>query len=333
MVPFIRNRQELEHQLVGMYAEGWKKRALARHFGISKNTVKRILKRNRAQRWEGHDALSDRKPIRRESMLDDWVDEMKKLVERHPDITGVRMYEELRAKGFSGGKTIVTDRLRQMCPRPKKQPAVRFETEPGKQGQMDWSEYTIPFRSGKKKVLCFSYILGFSRKQYIDFTENRKFFTLIRRHRDAFEWFGGVPQTALYDNEKTVVLRWEGGQPLYNPAFISFATHYRCLPVACRPRRPQTKGKVERPFDYLTKNLLNARDFEDMDHLRQTARWWLTNRSDTHVHETTGRPPGELFLEREQRALIALPPHPYDVCEVALRVWTRFQDFEIIWNF
>lgn len=264
--------------------------------------------------------MSEINPARRKSMLDDWADEMKKLTERYPDITGVRMYEELVAKGFVGGKTIVTDRLRQMRPRPKKRPVVRFETEPGKQGQMDWSEYTIPFRSGKKKVLCFSYILGFSRKQYIDFTWDRKFFTLIRRHRDAFEWFGGVPQTALYDNEKTVVLRWEGGQPLYNPAFISFATHYRCRPVACKPGRPQTKGKVERPFHYLEKNLLNARDFEDMDHLRQARRWWMTNRSDTHIHETTGRPPGELFSEREKQALIALPTYPHDVCEVALRV-------------
>lgn len=320
VVRFIRDRRELEHQLIGMYAEGWKKRALARHFGISRNTVRRILRQNKAKRDEGHDVLSENKPLRRKSMLDDWADEMKKLLEKYPDITGVRMYEKLAAKGFEGGKTIVTDRLRQMRPRSKKQPVVRFETEPGNQGQMDWSEYTIPFRSGKKKVLCFSYVLGFSRKQYIDFTWDRKFFTLIRRHLDAFEWFGGVPQTALYDNEKTVVLRWEGGQPLYNPAFISFATHYRFRPVACRPGRAQTKGKVERPFDYLEKNLLNARDFQDMDHLRQTGRWWLTNRSDTHVHETTGRPPGELFSGHEKHTLLALPSHPYDACEVALRV-------------
>lgn len=38
------------------------------------------------------------------------------------------------------------------------------------------------------------------------------------------------------------------------------------------------------------------------------------------MHETTGRPPGELFSEQEKQALLALPAHPYDDCEVALRV-------------
>ena len=186
---------------------------------------------------------------------------------------------------------------------------------------MDWSPYTINFtREGKATVLCFSYILGYSRRQYIDFTTDRRFFTLIRRHQDAFAYFGGVPEHCLYDGEKTVILRWEAGRPVYNPSFISFITHYRCRPVGCRPRRPQTKGKVEAPFKYVESNLLNARRFEDMNNLRGRARWWMANRSDLHVHDTTGRPPPELFIEEEQAALIPLPDHPYDSSEVVLRV-------------
>jgi hypothetical protein len=57
-----------------------------------------------------------------------------------------------------------------------------------------------------------------------------------------------------------------------------------------------------------------------MEDLRAMARWWMANRSDTHVHDTTGRPPIELFLEQEQSALLPLPHHPYDCAEVALRV-------------
>jgi hypothetical protein len=184
---------------------------------------------------------------------------------------------------------------------------------------MDWSPYTIPFtRTGKAEVLCFSYVLGFSRRQYIDFTINRKFFTLIRRHQDTFAYFEGVPRQCLYDGEKTVILRWEAGRPVFNPAFIAFITHYHCRPIGVR--RPETKGKVEAPFQYVEKNLLNARKFQDLDDLRATARWWLKERSDKHPHDTTHRPPLELFMEQEKGALQPLPLHDYDSSEVALGV-------------
>ena len=186
---------------------------------------------------------------------------------------------------------------------------------------MDWSLYTIDFvEEGRRRVLCFSYIPGHSRRQYLDFTFDRKFFTLIRRGQDAFSYFGGVPFTCLYDGEKTVILRREAGQPVFNPAFSAFATHCNFRPVACRPARAQTKGKVEKPFQYVETNLLNACKFTGMADLRSTALWWLANRSDTHVHATTAVSPLQLFEEREKSALPPLPAHPYDSCEVALRV-------------
>ena len=191
--------------------------------------------------------------------------------------------------------------------------------------------YTIRFKKGgKSKVLCFSYILGFSRRQYIDFTRHRDFFTLIRRHQDAFGYFGGSPRQCLYDGEKTVLLRWEAGRPVFNPAFIDFITHYRCRPVACRPGRAQSKGKVESPFNYVEKNLLGAREFYDLYDLRAKARWWMKEKSDRHRHDTTGRPPLELFLEQEQSALQPLPRHPYDTGQVALRICSLdgFLEFE-----
>jgi len=315
----VSSREDLEHQLVTLHAQGWSIRTLSRHFCVSRNTVRRILRKHKSKRDHGRNAVGQGSPLPRASKLDPHLPRIRALLDQFPDITGERLYEELRADGYAGGISILRDRLRAMRLRPTKEPVVRFETDPGVQGQMDWSPYTIRFtRGGKATVLCFSYILAFSRRQYIDFTFHRDFHTLIRRHRDAFEYFGGVPRHCLYDGEKTVVLRFEAGRPVYNPAFIAFITHYECRPVAVR--RARTKGKIERPFQYVEGNLLNGREFRDFEHLRAKARWWIADKSDRHVHETTGRVVIEQFLEQEKSALQPLPEHPYDCSEVAHRV-------------
>jgi transposase len=312
---FIHDRQELEHTLILMHHEGRSIRELCRHFQLGRNTLRRILRSHARSRDVGHDLLTKR--LTRASKLGEFDSQIRKLLEKYPRITGVRIYEELKEAGYCGGISILRERLKKLRP-PHREPVIRFETDPGQQGQMDWSPYTIPFtQSGKGQVQCFSYILGFSRRQYIDFTTRHDFYSLIRRHQDAFQYFGGVPRECLYDNEKTVVLRWECGRPVFNPAFTAFITHYQCKPIACRQGRPETKGKIEAPFQYVEGNLLNGRDFEDLQDLRARACWWLKAKSDLHIHDTTRHAPIELFA---QEALQPLPLHPYDSSEVALRI-------------
>lgn len=312
---FIRNRQDLEHTLILRHQEGSSIRELSRQFQVGRNTVRRILRAHAKRRDSGHEGLTKR--LKRASKLDGFDPEIKKLLEKYPKITGLRIYEELKEAGYPGGISILRERLQKLRA-PDREPVIRFETEPGQQGQMDWSPYTIPFtRSGKGKVQCFSYILGFSRRQYIDFTVRHDFYNLIRRHQDTFQYFQGVPRECLYDNEKTVVLRWECGRPVFNPAFTAFITHYQCKPIACRQGRPETKGKIEAPFQYVEGNLLNGRDFQDLEDLKARARWWLKEKSDLHIHDTTRHAPLELFAKE---TLQPLPLHPYDSSEVALRV-------------
>ncbi|MBE0461617.1 MAG: IS21 family transposase [Candidatus Aminicenantes bacterium] len=321
---FIHNRQELEQALILMHREGRSIRELCRQFQLGRNTVRRILRVHAQRRDMGHDVLSKR--LTRASKLNGFDSEIRKLLEKYPDMTGLRIYEELKEMGYAGGISILRERLKKLRP-PKREPVIRFETDPGQQGQCDWSPYTIPFtRTGKCQVQCFSYILGFSRRQYIDFTLHRDFYTLIRRHQDAFQYYGGVPKECLYDSEKTVVLRWECGRPVFNPAFTSFITHYQCKPIAIRGRA-ETKGKIEAPFKYVEGNLLNGRDFQDLEDLRAMARWWLKEKSDLHIHDTTRHSPLELF---SQERLQPLPLHPYDCSEVALRVCNAdgFIEFE-----
>jgi len=318
MALIFHSKEEFEQELILRFGEGKSIRMLTREFEISRNTVRRILRIHDVRREFGHDGRAKTTP--RVSKLDTFKLRIDGLLEKFPDATGQRLFEELKHEGYSGGITILRDYLQKIRPS-QQEPDIRFETEPGLQSQFDWSPYKIPFiRTGHAEVLCFSYILGFSRRHYIDFTRRRDFHTLIRRHQDAFEYFGGVTRECLYDNEKTVVLRWEAGKPVFNPAFAAFITHYNCRPIACRPRNPKTKGKVEAPFKYIEKNLLCARNFQDLEDLRATARWWLAEVSDRHIHDTTGRAPIELFLEEEQAALQPLPAFPYDSSEVCLVV-------------
>ena len=181
-------------------------------------------------------------------------------------------------------------------------------------------EYTIEFSAeGTRRVNLFSYLLGYSRRQYLHFTERQDFETLLREHVRAFEHLGGVAATCLYDNMKTVVDRWEEGEPLYNTRFLAFATHYGFRPRACWPRRPQTKGKVERPFCYVELNLLNGRTFSSLEQLNQITQVWLANTADVRIHRETGKRPIDAHAE-EQPHLLKLPDNPYDTARVVYRV-------------
>jgi hypothetical protein len=124
--------------------------------------------------------------------------------------------------------------------------------------------------------------------------------------------------TCLYDNMKVVVTSYDGDQPIYNTRFLAFATHYGFQPWACRPHRPQTKGKVEKPFHYVETNLLNGRTFTSLEHLNEMAVRWLAETADVRLHRELKRRPIDVF-EEEKPHLLALPARPYDTARVLYR--------------
>jgi hypothetical protein len=109
--------------------------------------------------------------------------------------------------------------------------------------------------------------------------------------------------------------------PIYNLQFLKFATHYGFRPVACRPRRSQTKGKVERPFHYIETNLLNGRTFHSLAHLNQVAAIWLAETADVRIHAETKQSPRERHA-LELPHLLPMPATAYETAEVAYRTVT-----------
>jgi transposase len=307
--------EQQRNTMLSRWRAGASQRQIARDLGLSRNTVQRVLAEIDRQR-AGVDTARQRRP----QALDAYETVMQELLARYPELTGVRLLEELRQRGFAGSYSTLRRRLQELRPRSTPRPVQRFETGPGLQAQMDYATYDLDFSDeGRRRVQAFSYVLGYSRRQYLRFVEAQDFDTTLREHVRAFAYLGGVAATCLYDNFKVVVSDYEDDVPIYNQRFLAFATHYGFRPVACRPHRPQTKGKVERPFAYVEGNLLNGRTFRTLAHLNEFTPWWLAQVADVRVHASTKKTPLELY-EQERPHLVPLPAQAYEIDPVCYRV-------------
>ncbi|MGH3429505.1 MAG: IS21 family transposase [Terriglobales bacterium] len=309
--------ETLINKIVTLFHGGASVRRIARSLGVSRSTVDKALTQIKQARSDG---ATPRPKSTRGSLLDAYEPMIVDLLARYPDISAQRVYEELRPRGYTGGYTILTQRVRQLRLQPLIVPVRRFETAPGEQAQMDYSTYDLDFSAeGRRRVYAFSYVLGYSRRQYLRFVESQDFATTIREHIRAFEHLGGVAATCLYDNMKVVVSGYDGDEPVYNPRFLGFAAHYGFRPVACRVRRPQTKGKVERPFGYVESSLLGGRSFHSLEHLNETTTWWLAEVADVREHrQIKARPIDRHAAERPH--LLPLPAQPFEASVVVNRI-------------
>jgi transposase len=275
--------------------EGKSAYAISKGLGVAENTAKRYI--NLPVTEHG---LKGRA---KGSKLDPWKPKIDIMISQGI-FNCVVLLERLREQGYDGGITILKEYVHEFRPA-KSAPAVRrYETLPGKQAQMDWGIVHYIDEIGViHKAPAFLMILGHSRAKYVEFTKRCDFYSLLRCIVNAFEYFGGVPEILLTDNMKTVIDGSEAGRPLWNSRFESFAADMGFVPKVCKPRRPQTKGKVERLVDYLKDNFLPGRQFTDVDDLNRQAIAWCQH-VDSKMHGTTGEIP---LRALKQEPLLSLP--------------------------
>ncbi|MCK9205036.1 MAG: IS21 family transposase [Bacteroidales bacterium] len=312
--------EAFENSVIFQRGQGWSVRRLAREYHCGRKRIIRVLAENERQRMEGTNPPKPRKVY--PSKLDPYKEHIQETLQKFKDITTQRIYEQVLERGYTGKISILevyVSKIRST----KSHPVVRcVETAPGQRAAHDWSEYMIEFTSseGKEhKIILFSYILAYSRRQYIELVEDKAQRTLMECLAHAFMYFDGVAREIKSDNQKVCVDRWECGQPIFNRHYLGFASHYGFRPMTIHPGRPTENLKIERPFYYLETNFLNGRRFRDKNDLKEQLRNWLAQVNDTREHRTTRRRPIDMFLE-EIPCLVPLPTTHYDTSLIVYRV-------------
>jgi len=266
---------------------------IAQALDLDRKTVTKWLRSNELPAY--------RKKAQCESKLDDYKTYITERMNQGC-VNAMVIFDEIKVMGYEGRLTILRDFMKPHREQMRGKASIRFETPPGKQAQVDWGEFRLLKEDGTfVKVHAFIMIMGHSRKQYVEFTENERIDTLIGCHERAFAFFGGVPETILYDNMKTVVKHsHQTGTNKWNDKFLLFAKHQDFTPLRCRPYHPRTKGKVENGVKYLRKNFWpRIREVSSLADLNEAVRFWLDTVCNVRLHQTTREVPAEAFLREE----------------------------------
>lgn len=276
---------------------------IAAELGVHPRTVSRALQRGSAPARE-------RK--QRASKLDPYKAEIDRLLAEGV-WNGVVILRAIQALGYRGGHTILRDYIHPQRMQRASKATVRFETPPGRQLQSDWGEITTTIGGNVTKVYFIVNTLGYSRRFHFWCSDRadaeHTYEGLIR----SFEYFGGVTEAVLVDNQKSAVLAHRVGEAVqFNPRFVDLAAHYGFVPRACQPYRARTKGKDERMVGYLKQHFfVRYRAFESWTHLNQLAEHWLGEEADQRVQGTVREVVAARF-EREASQLQPLPSVRYD---------------------
>ena len=168
----------------------------------------------------------------------------------------------------------------------------------GNQAQVDFGEYNMRTSKGKrKKVRFFAMVLSRSRMKYICFLD--KPFTaetVVQAHENAFNFFGGIPETIVYDQDRTMVVDENLGDVILTSTFKQYTKSRSFKLHFCRKSDPESKGKVENVVQYVKKNFLYNRLYTDCELLNIEALAWLARTANYLPHNYTKKSPYDEFI-------------------------------------
>ena len=305
--------------------DGRSQRAVAREFGISRDSVRKML------RFSVPPGYQRQLPIKRPK-LDPWLgvidailaeDKTRPAKQRH---TVKRIFERLRDEhGFSGGYSIVKSYVR--GERLHRQEMFVPLVHPPGEAQADFGEAVVVIAGVEQKAHFLAMDLPHSDDGFVAAFPGETTEAFQQGHVLAFEYFGAVPTRILYDNTKIAVARILGGEErTKTKAFLELQSHYLFADKFGRPAKGNDKGKVEGLVGYARRNFMvpipHFNSWEAFNaHLAEQCRKRRERRLRGHT-ETIG----ERF-ERDRAAMLPLPVAPYEACE---KVSTRVTSLSLV---
>ncbi|MGR3177162.1 MAG: IS21 family transposase [Candidatus Anammoxibacter sp.] len=303
----ILNTWIMYHEIQRLGRLGFSKNKIAGYLKINWRTVKKHFKMTE----EGFEQFLLQKS-NKDKILDPYADFVLSRLKEYSDTTAAQLFDWLKEEYADlpevCEKTVynfvmdvrhkhnipVVDSFREYFP---------VEELPyGEQAQVDFGQYNMRHHGrSNKKVYFFAMVLSRSRMKFICFLD--KPFTakeVCMTHERSFEYFEGIPQTIVYDQDRTMVVNENIGNIILTADFRSYTKSRNFKRHFCRKADPESKGKVENVIGYVKKNFLYNRKYIDLDTLNNQAIAWLSRTGNNNVHNLTKRSPLSEFLIEKQ---------------------------------
>jgi len=237
------------------FEDGLSGRQIARDFGISRDSVAKMLAYSEPPGYRRTAPVKRPKLDAFTGQIDQWLaeDKTQPRKQRH---TAKRIFERLRDEcGFGGGYTIVKDYVRARK-RSGKEMFVPLSHPPG-HGQADFGEALVVIGGIEQKAYFFALDLPYSDACYVRAYPAANTEAWLDGHVHAFAFFGAVPRSILYDNDRCLVAKiMPDGTRKRTQRFSAMLSHYVIGDRYGRPGKGNDKGKVEGLVGYARRNFM-----------------------------------------------------------------------------
>ena len=134
--------------------EGWKIETAARRFGVHHSVVRRAIRDD-----GGEDARHKTKP----SILDPYKPYIVERLTRHPQLSGKRIHQELRERGYPGSLAVVRRYVAKVRAPRERKAYLSVEPEPGEQAEVDWGSFgRLRIGSAHRPLSAFVMVMRWS---------------------------------------------------------------------------------------------------------------------------------------------------------------------------